>query len=174
MSIGNTPTIDQFPPAVLSVLVDGRVVPFRELCTKVADHLGLSTEVHAEQVPSGQARYINRINWACSGLTQAQLLERPQRGHYATTANGREVESRKLKTYPEKDMLEWPSWRTYQEEVNARKKDDPTVSSIAPVNEELQSPIEVMANNEQAFNYKVETELRNRLQQASPEFFEKL
>ncbi|MDT9409404.1 restriction endonuclease [Corynebacterium rouxii] len=30
-----------------------------------------------------------------------------------------------------------------------------------------------MANNEQAFNYKVETELRNRLQQASPEFFEK-
>ncbi|MEL6052191.1 restriction endonuclease [Corynebacterium rouxii] len=173
MSTDNTPTIDQFRPAVLSVLADGRVVPFRELCIKVADYLGLSTEIRAEQVPSGQARYINRINWACSGLTQAQLLGRPQRGHYAITANGREVESRKLKTYSEKDMLEWPAWRTYQEEAAARKKDDPAGSSIAPVNEELQSPIEVMANNEQAFNYKVETELRNRLQQASPEFFEK-
>ena len=33
-------------------------------------------------IASGQLRYVNRINWACSALTHAGLLERPVRGNY--------------------------------------------------------------------------------------------
>lgn len=170
--VDNTPTIDQFRPVVLRVLKDGQVRPVGEVCELVATHMGLDDEVRAERIASGQLRYVNRINWACSGLTQGGLLERPTRGHYRITDNGHEVDRRNLASYSEKDMLEWPVWKAYQEEIAARKNADasePTVESA----EYGVDPIESMAKNERSFNAKTETELRKRLQEASPEFFEK-
>lgn len=76
----NTPTIDQFRPVVLQVLADGEERHIRKICELVANQMQLSEQVRNERIASGQARYINRINWACSGLTQAGLLKRPRRG----------------------------------------------------------------------------------------------
>ncbi|MDY5128967.1 winged helix-turn-helix domain-containing protein [Actinotignum urinale] len=81
MSIDNTPTIDQFRPAVLRTLANGQAYAIRDIRELVANYMGLSEEIRAEKVPSGQARYENRISWACSALTMAGLLERPRRGH---------------------------------------------------------------------------------------------
>lgn len=171
--IDNTPTIDQFRPVVLRVLSDGQERAIREVCELVADHLKLSEAVRAERIPSGQHRYVNRINWACSGLTQAGLLERPRRGHYRITDNGRVVDQRSLRTYTEKDMLEWPVWQAYQDEIAQRKQDVVgnevgDASSGDPVD-----PIEVLAAGERSFNAQTETDLRKRLQESSPEFFER-
>lgn len=173
MAIDNTPTIDQFRPIVLRVLSDGATVPVREIHKMVADYMGLDEQVRAEQLASGQARYINRIGWACSALRVAGLLERPKRGHYKITENGRAVDRRNLTSYSEKDMLEWPIWRSYQNEIAARKREDSLVVDLDTPDRETQSPIEMMSQNERSFNYQIETELRSRLQQASPEFFEK-
>lgn len=171
MGSDNTPRIDQFRPAVLRVLADGQERAVREVCHRVATHMGLSAEVRAEKIASGQHRYVNRINWALSGLTQAGLVERPKRGHYRITENGRTVDSRSLAEYTEKDMLEWPSWQAYQEEIAARKQDIPHASEPDP--QENAGPVEVMATTEQRFNAQTATVLRKRLQEASPEFFEK-
>lgn len=171
MASDNTPTIDQFRPAVLRVLADGQERAVRTVYELAATHMGMSAEVRAEKVPSGQHRYINRINWACSGLTQAGLLERPRRGHYRITENGRAVDSRSLAEYSEKDMLEWPVWRDYQEEIAARKRGIPDAPEPDP--HDSADPVEVMANAERSFNAQTETVLRKRLQEASPEFFEK-
>lgn len=83
----------------------------------VADHMGLSQVVRSERIASGEHRYVNRINWACSALTQAGLLGRPRRGHYRITNDGKVVDQRSLSEYSEKDMLEWSVWQTYQEEI---------------------------------------------------------
>lgn len=166
------PTLDQFRPAVLSALSDNQERTLRELCMLVAEKVGLSQELKDERIPSGQHRHSNRINWACSSLTLAGLLERPRRGHYRITENGRIVEKRSLSKYSEKDMLEWPVWRAYQDEISQRKGTDSTDSSRD--DEELATdPIEFLASGERDFNAKTETALRNRLQRASPEFFEK-
>ncbi|MBV7295419.1 restriction endonuclease [Corynebacterium sp. TAE3-ERU12] len=170
MSTDNTPTTDQFRPIVLRVLGDGHERAGRDICELVADYLQLSDDVRAETISSGQSRYVNRIQWAFSGLTIAGLLDRPKRGRYRITEDGRAVDSRDLTEYTEKDMLEWPAWREYQEEVAARKKASPNTSDVEATDQS--DPIETMADAEAAFNAQTETELRRKLQQASPGFFE--
>lgn len=171
MTVDNTPTIDQFRPAVLRVLNDGQERAIRDVRELVANQMQLSEDVRAEKIASGEFRYMNRINWACSALATAGLLERPRRGHYRITEDGRTVDRRKLSSYSEKDMLEWPVWVAYQEEIAARKEDRVPADSARA--EEETDPVEVMASAESTFNAQTETALRRRLQEASPEFFEK-
>lgn len=171
MDSDNTPTIDQFRPVVLRVLADGQQRSFRALCELVATYMGLSAQVRAEKVPSGQPRFVNRTNWACCGLNQAGLVERPKRGHYRITNNGRIIDARCLTEYSEKQMLEWPAWQAYQAEIAARKHDIPEV--LGSDTHDDADPVEVMAGAERAFNAQTETLLRKRLQESSPEFFEK-
>lgn len=175
------PTIDDYRPMVLRVLSDGRSRARRDLYEAVADYMQLSDQVRAKLLPSGQERYMNRINWACSSLVFAGLVERPERGHYRITADGQTVDGRGLTHYSERDMLEWAAWRDYKDEVAARRagrvgtRDDATVAvPIAdPETEQQADPVEVMIEAQEAFNAQTESALRKRLQQASPEFFEK-
>ncbi|MGX6403036.1 restriction endonuclease [Dermabacter hominis] len=158
---------------MLAVLADGETRGFRELCDLVADAAGLTEETRNERLDSGQPRFMNRIGWACSAMTKAGLLERPKRGTYRITSNGLTVASRKLATYTEKDLAEWDAWREYQNEVAARRSVDE--SSAVPVSEIEQDadPVEAIAARSRDFNAQVETDLRKRLQENSPEFFEK-
>lgn len=133
--------------------------------------MGLTAEVRAEMIASGQLRYVNRINWACSALTHAGLLERPVRGNYRITDDGRSVDARSLTSYSEQDMLEWPIRREYQAEIAARKSDSdsgPVVTESGQVD-----PVEVMGAAARDFNAQVEAELLVSLKSSSSEFFEK-
>ncbi|QOR45972.1 restriction endonuclease [Trueperella pecoris] len=165
-----TPTIDQFRPATLGVLADGQERSVAEIVELVAEHMRLSDEVLAELVPSGQPRYANRINWALSSFAKAALVERPRRGHYRITDDGRAVARRGLSSYSERDMLEWPQWRAYQEEIKARKD---TQDVTAQGGDGVVDPIETMLDAERSFNAQTETDLRRRLQNADPAFFER-
>ena len=88
------------------VLADGQTLRVRDVCELVTDHMGLTAEVRAEMIASGQLRYVNRINWADSALTHAGVLDRPARGNYRITDDGRTVDARSLTSYSEQDMLE--------------------------------------------------------------------
>lgn len=171
MMTDNTPTIDQFRPVVLQVLADGEERHIRKICELVANQMQLSEQVRNERIASGQARYINRINWACSGLTQAGLLKRPRRGHYLISDDGLSVNARGLPKYTENDMMEWKQWRDYQEEIATRKQD--ATSALTRPSDTSSDPIEIMEASERTFNAQTETALRQRLQNSSPEFFEK-
>ena len=96
MSKDTIPTIDEFRPVVLRVLQDGLARHVREIWELVADSMGLSEQVREELIPSGQPRYQNRINWACSGLFHAGLITRPRRGHCQITDTGLQVAERNL------------------------------------------------------------------------------
>lgn len=163
------PTIDQFRPAVLKVLADGKEQALRDICSLVADEMNLSEELRAQQIASGQHRHVNRINWACSTMTAAELLERPRRGHYCITDNGRSVAQRSLSEYSERDMLEWPVWRSYQDEIAKRKEAD-HVNKNSDEDANSSNPLELLSAGEHEFNAQTETNLRTRLQEASPEF----
>lgn len=173
MRSDNTPTIDQFRPVVLRVLADGQVQNVRDIYELVADDMELTEEVRAEELQSGQKRYVNRIGWACSALTQAGLIDRPRRGHYRIAENGLIVNARGLTEYSEKDMLEWPVWVAYQEEIAARNSEASVTPAPETDEQEAIDPIESMTLAERSFNAQTETRLRQRLQESSPEFFEK-
>lgn len=180
MTSEKTPTTDEFRPDVLRVLADGQVRPFRDVHRLVADLRGLDAETRAETIASGQPRYVNRIGWACSGLRYAGLLERPQRGYYRITEDGQSVNRRNLSIYSEEDMLEWPKWANYQAEIAERRQTtspEPSgmhsaaVPSSGATSEA--SIEELMASSQRSYNAQTETILRQRLQESSPEFFEK-
>lgn len=173
MGTNNTPTIDEFRPVVLRVMADGQERAVREVCELAASLVGLSDAAREERLASGQQRYYNRVNWALSGLTLAGLLERPQRGYYRITDNGRSVDQRSLSVYTDTDMLEWPEWKAYQAEIAQRHLANDGAVEATTMADDLADPVESMAAGERTFNAQTETALRKRLQQVSPDFFER-
>lgn len=179
MSLEVVPSAEQFRPVVLSVLADGQPRQVREIYQLAADRVGLSETARDQRTPSGEVRYHNNVHWACSGLNKAGLLHRPARGIYQITADGAVVEARGLASYTEKDMEEWPAWRAYRQEVKERKgsgasQSVPSVQELVDgVVGDSAEVLEVLEATAGEYNDGVETELRRRLQEAPPEFFEK-
>ena len=176
MSVDVVPSAEQFRPVVLSVLVDGKARQVREIYQLAADQVGLSQAAREQRTPSGEIRYANNVHWACSGLIKAGLLRRPARGIYEITPDGLTVEARGLEAYTEKDMEEWPAWRDYLQEVKERKNAGASTGDVPIENLTALAqgdPIEVLEATAGEYNDGVETELRRRLQESPPEFFEK-
>lgn len=175
MSMSKMPTSDHFRPLVLRCMADGKARSRPEIYQAVADLAQLSDQARAEQLPSGGLRYRNRIGWACNGLYHAGLLVRPQRGVYQITDDGRAVDARQLQSYSERELAEWPKWRAYQAEIEARHQLPERAESAARTDGEGDdtSPLETLTSSVAAVNSETETELRRRLQEASPESFEK-
>jgi|SRR5690625_1936663 len=104
------PTWDQYMIPSLQVLTSGQVRRAREIVAAAADVLAVSEEHRAVFIPSGQAQWMNRANWALSYLARAGAVERPSRGHYRITEIGRQL----LEAHPdgmtEKDLRSVPGY----------------------------------------------------------------
>lgn len=176
VSVDVVPSAEQFRPVVLAVLVDGKPRQVREIYQLAADCVSLSATAREQRTPSGELRYNTNVGWACSGLIKAGLLRRPARGIYEITPDGVAVEARRLASYSEKDMEEWPDWRDYLQEIRERRSADST-SDVVPVQgltvETVGDPTEGLEATAEEYNDGVETDLRRRLQESPPEFFEK-
>ncbi|WP_241698538.1 winged helix-turn-helix domain-containing protein [Flaviflexus huanghaiensis] len=98
MTARNRPTIASYVRRRFAYSTMGGIALSVE-CELVANNMLLPEEVRAEKIASGEHRYMNRINWACSALATARLLDRPSRGHYRITEDGRTVDRRNLASY---------------------------------------------------------------------------
>ena len=76
--------------AVLNSLADEREYKFETIIHAVADHFALTPEERQLRVPSGNMVIRNDCVRATKELKKAGLLERPRRGYYKITPNGRE------------------------------------------------------------------------------------
>ena len=104
----------------------------------VAPALGVSDEDRQVMLPSGtQALFTNRVAWAITHMTQAGLLDRPERGRYLLTERGQKV----LHDYPDRvDMAVLSQFPEYHE-FRARKSGKHLNKSVAVVADEV-SPSE--------------------------------
>lgn len=171
------PTIDGCRPAVLQLMSDGEERSLKGIIAGVATLLDLPSEIAEQRISSGQTRIENRVGWACSSFYRAGLLDRPRRGWYRINDDGREVARRNLSEYSEDDMREWQTWRSYLNEL-AERQARTNVESLAPETSSKataaeEDPLWLVSSAVLSLNNDVETELRQSLQQSSPEFFER-
>ncbi|OKL46124.1 restriction endonuclease [Boudabousia liubingyangii] len=168
-------SIDEFRPVVLAVLADGQVYSRSQVAERAADFISLGPEERAHLLPSGDTpTYVHRVGWALSSFKMAGLVRQPKRGWYQITEDGLTVHARGLTRYTEKELAEWPAWRAYQAEVAERKAGPKESTRLIESGDSKEAdPIESMDSLHRELNTQVETDLRRRLQDASPEFFEK-
>lgn len=107
----------------------------------VAPVLNVSDEDRKVMLPSGkQELFTNRVAWAITHMSQAGLLDRPQRGRYLLSERGKKV----LSQYPERvDMAVLAQFPEYQEFRSRKKQKQVGEKSLDVVSDEL-SPSEAV------------------------------
>lgn len=171
------PDFQSFTLPILQVAATGDAMGVAVLRPLVAKRMQLSEEDLAERIPSGrQSRFNNRVNWACTYLAQAGLLEKVSRGTYRITTRGREVVARPPARIDIEFMAQYAEFRAWR----AKGGEDPADSvaaegtaGLAAV-EDAGTPEEHIEAGYTALRRSVETELLTKILAASPTFFENL
>ena len=86
--------IPDYQSLMLPVLVSSSKGEVRigSVVEELANQLGLSPEERSELLSSGkQTVFSNRVHWAKTYLSKAQLVEATRRGHFRITARGQTV-----------------------------------------------------------------------------------
>jgi restriction system protein len=155
---------------VLEALANTDQLPIKDLYTTVAQIAGLSDEIMQEVIPSGQARFKNRIGWAATHLVRAGAVERPQRGTYSITQRGRDLLAED-KDVTEQRLLEFPEFVEFVE----RSKPTAHNSTVAVTTDaSTVSPEELIEAAAQELRAVVESDLLNTLQTMDAMAFERL
>ena len=119
---------------VLAALADGEVRRSRHVKDAMVEQFELSAEERAQMLPSGRQRTMdNRVGWATTYLSQAGLIERPQRGQLRISPAGREA----LRRFPERiDMkvLEtYPEYLAFRDRTRISTSDEPSaITTLQP------------------------------------------
>ena len=136
----------------------------------VAPALGVTDEERQKMLPSGkQAVLTNRVAWAITHMSQAGLLDRPQRGLYLLSERGKKV----LREHPDRvDMsvlFQFPEYRDFR----SRKSETHAEKSVSDVSDEL-SPSEAVGVLVEDSYGALAAELLDRILAQPPAFLETL
>jgi restriction system protein len=136
----------------------------------VATALNVSDEDRQVLLPSGkQALYTNRVAWAITHMSQAGLLNRPERGRYALSERGMKV----LQEHPDRvDLHVLQQFPEYQD-FRTRKSEKGAEKSVSVVSDELSPSEAVGALVEDSYDTLAE-ELLDRILAQPPAFLETL
>lgn len=139
------PSYEQFMVPVLRVLSDGATKTLRQLRTEAADLVGLTDEDRALMIPSGtQVLFENRVAWASTYLMKATLVERPLRGSYRITEEGRRFLAEHPGGITSADLRTIPAFKEWDDASRqpSRKSTATTPSPVSP--ESVLSPQETI------------------------------
>jgi restriction system protein len=164
-----------FVDPVLRIMSDGQVRRNVDIRAAVANRTGLSDEDKAETMSSGEARWVNRINWAVFDSMKAGLLVREERGQYKISDEGRRRASESVKiTY--QTLREYEPYREYQ-----RPSKQPKTTSSLPISADaalaitaVPDPSEALEQSADQLNRVVIDEIYRNLLELSPDAFERL
>jgi restriction system protein len=136
----------------------------------VAPALGVSDADRQVMLPSdNQAIFSNRIAWAITHMSQAGLLNRPERGRYLLSERGMKV----LQDHPERiDMAVLQQFPEYQE-LRARKGTKNLEKAVSVVSDEVSPSESIGAIVEESYETLAD-ELLDRILAQSSHFLETL
>ncbi|MBA3914539.1 MAG: restriction endonuclease [Acidobacteriales bacterium] len=163
------PDYESLMRPLLETIRDGQEHTLRQTTEELAARYQLSEAERNDVLPSGQARFDNRVGWAKMYLKQGRLIESTGRGRFRITAGGlnalrettQKIDSEYLKRFPE-----------------PTSPDDPATTPDAGVSASaegvLQTPEEVIESGYQKLRQELARELLQQARGCSPRFFEKL
>jgi restriction system protein len=154
---------------LLQVAADGATRSSAELRAAIADHFSLTAAQLAELLPSGkQPVFNNRVAWASFYLRRAGLLERPSRGHYRISAEGKKV----LQDPPPRINIafleQFAPFKAFKDKL---PKGGTRVNPPGPDDE---TPEEKLESAHQRIQSDLIGELLEQIRNCTPQFFEKV
>ncbi len=159
---------------LLKSTADGQEHTLAQAADEIAEQFELTPEDRAELLPSGgQFTLYNRVGWARTYMAKAGLLEKIGRGRFRITERGLEL----LKENPVR--INVGLLNRYPEFVSFHKSSSSPGRAPEPVvghntNLAQQTPQELLEESYQALREQTASDLLERIQKASPRFFEKL
>jgi restriction system protein len=152
---------------LLEVAADGKARPLNEYREALSDHFGLTQEQREELLPSGtQPIFNNRVAWASVYLQRANLLVRPQRGHYQITEEGKEVLKSKPAEINIKFLQRYPDFNSFK-----RAKEKPSAPTLPTA---VGTPEEILESAYQQLRDELAQEIVDQVKACSWQFFERL
>jgi len=157
---------------VLKVVSDGEEWKMSDVTDKLGKQFNLTEDELKELLPSGLAFvFYNRVAWARTYLKKAGLLDSFKRGTITITDRGKQI----LKSNPEqinvKFLKQFPEFVEFQ---NLNKEETPKENQTALELSTDETPEETLENAYQNLRKSLAAELRNKVIEMSPAFFEKL
>jgi len=153
---------------LLKLAGTGQAETLAQADTLLSEQFRLSEEDRAARLPSGQQTVMrNRVGWASFYLKNAGLIEKPKRGYFRITPAGRDVLGRSPDCLTLTDLLAFPEFQRFYRRDGVGTPDSP-----APKPAPDKTPDETLQSAYAELREDVESDILDRLLQASPEFFE--
>jgi restriction system protein len=141
---------------------------------ELADQVGLSPEERNELLPSGQQTvFSNRVHWAKSYLSKAQLVEITRRGYFRITPRGQTVLESSPQKIDNKFLTQFEEFRQFRERSTVTAEPDSKTPAPA-LEDQKQTPDETMRMAYRQIESTLIHDLLDRIREAPPDFFERL
>jgi restriction system protein len=141
----------------------------------IADQLSLSPEDRSELLPSGQQTvFSNRVHWAKSYLSKAQLVEITKRGYFRITPRGQTVLQSSPKKIDNKFLMQFEEFRHFRERSSGLVREENGDTTPPPLEDQRQTPDETMRLAYRQIETALMHDLLERIRNAPPDFFERL
>lgn len=156
---------------LLKLTADGHEHKIGDLVETLALQFRLTEEERKELLPSGQTFVFgSRVGWARTYLKKAGLLESRKRATVEITKRGLSVLKQKPQKINVKLLRQFPEFLEFQN----TKKDEENPISDSPDQNNAQTPEEILENAYQSIRKSLAQELRKKIIEQPPAFFEKL
>ena len=163
---------DFFGP-ILELLQNDQLIGGKELYSKLADNMGITSDDREVFLPSGkQLTYVNRINWALTYLRKAGLIKTPSRGQHIITPEGKNAFLHSGKAIDLHYLEKYEGFREFRLGNSEIQSELPFSTGISKAIED--TPEDAMESGFQKINIILADELLNAIMDRSPAFFERL
>ena len=168
------PDVQTLMLPALKALSGGGEAPLSEIRNRVASAEKLTSKDLQGLLPSGQQTvFSNRMFWAVTHLTRADLIERVRRGVYRLATHGTHVLHQAPTRLDFKRLREYPAfakWHSQRKAGQSPKRPFPPGGQ----GEQVCTPEEVLNDVIRQSRDALESEVLDRIRKAGPTFFEQV
>lgn len=156
---------------LLNITSDEKEHKIGDLVEQLSAHFKLSVDDRKELLPSGQTFVFgSRVGWARTYLKKAGLLDSQKRATVTITKRGLELLKQNPLKIDVKLLKQYPEFLEFQ---NAKKEiEDSSATSLDTAS--IQTPEEILESAYQNIRKSLAVELRKKIIEQPPAFFEKL
>lgn len=157
---------------LLQVFGDGTEHSIQETFQTLSRRFDLNDVELNELLPSGkQTKFQNRVGWARTYLSKAQLIQATRRAHYQITDRGLQVVHENPEKIDMRFLQQFPEYLAFKEREKGQERKRPDSNrSENPI----RTPEEVLEDAYEQIRENLAQELLVRVLNSSPAFFERL